>query len=70
MQSYSFNRYGTFTVTLEDGQVWRQLSGDTDRARWNKPAQSYQVRISRGLLGSYNLEVRNNPGMFKVQRVS
>ena len=70
MQSYSFNKYGGFIVTLEDGQVWQQLSGDTDIARWKKPAQNYEVRISRGLLGSYNLQVHNLPGVFKVRRTS
>jgi len=70
MQSYSFNKYGGFIVTLEDGQVWQQLSGDTDIARWNKPPQNYEVRISRGLLGSYNLQVHNLPGVFKVRRTS
>jgi hypothetical protein len=68
MTSYSFDRYGKFSVTLENGQVWRQLSGDDVRARWSKPASRYVVRISGGAFGSYNLEVRNNPGLFKVRR--
>jgi hypothetical protein len=70
MASYSFDRYGKFSVTLENGQVWRQLSGDDVQARWNKPASRYVVRISGGALGSYNLEVRNNPGLFKVRRIA
>ena len=28
MASYSFNRGGFFTVTLKDGEVWRQVDGD------------------------------------------
>jgi hypothetical protein len=32
------------------------------------PASRYVVRISG--LGSYNLEVRNNPGLFKVRRIA
>jgi hypothetical protein len=66
MASYVFSKYGVFTVTLANGQVWQQIAGDTDHARWNKPAQQYLVRITRGFLGSYNLQVRNNPGLFKV----
>jgi hypothetical protein len=66
MASYVFSKYGVFTVTLANGQVWQQIAGDTDHARWNKPAQQYLVRVTRGFLGSYNLQVRNNPGLFKV----
>ena len=70
MASYTFDRYGSFTVALENGQVWRQVSGDDVLARWNQPASRYVVHISRGALGSYNLQVRNSPGLFKVRRVT
>jgi hypothetical protein len=70
MTSYSFDRYGKFTVTLENGQVWRQLSGDDVQARWSKPASRYVVRIGSGAFRSYNLEVRNSPGLFKVRRIT
>lgn len=69
MQSYSFDGDGMFTVTLDNGQVWRQITGDTDYAHWKKPAGIYQVRITHGALSSYNLQVRNSPGLFKVRRV-
>ena len=69
MSSYSFDKYGIFTVTLENGQTWQQISGDTNVSHWNKPATRYTVRISRGLLGSYNFQVKDSPGMFKVRRV-
>jgi hypothetical protein len=70
MTSYSFDRYGKFTITLENGQVWRQLSGDDVQARWSKPASRYVVRISSGAFQSYNLEVQNSPGLFKVRRIT
>lgn len=69
MRSYSFDRYGIFTVTLENGEVWRQISSDSSFAHWKEPAQRYAVRITRGVLGSYNLQVRNSPGLFKVRPV-
>jgi hypothetical protein len=34
------------------------------------PASRYVVRISGGAFGNYNLEVRNNPGLFKVRRIA
>ena len=70
MRSYSFNRYGIFTVTLANGQVWRQLAGDTDFARWTKPAASYAARITRGALGSFNLKVKGRSEAFKVEQVN
>jgi hypothetical protein len=69
MQSYSFGRDHRFQMQLDNGQVWRQLEGDDAFARWNRPASNYVVRISRGMFGSYNLQVTNNPGMFKVRRI-
>lgn len=68
MASYSFDKLGWFTVTLDNGQVWTQVHGDTDYAHWKKPAATYQVRISHGFLHSYNLQVKGVPGLFKVLR--
>jgi hypothetical protein len=68
--SYVFDRYGIFTVTLSNGQIWRQISGDTKYAHWNGSAANYTVVISRGALGSFNLRVLKSPGLFKVERVA
>lgn len=70
LSSYTFDRYGIFTVTLSNGQVWRQVTGDTSFAHWKLSAASYVVAITKGALGSYNLRVKNGPGLFKVERVS
>lgn len=70
LSSYEFDRYGIFTVTLENGEVWRQVSSDSSFARWKNPAPRYVVRISRGLLGSFNLQVQGAAGLYKVRRVS
>lgn len=69
MRAYTFDKLGWFTVTLQNGQVWRQINGDTTIAHWKKPAGTYSVRVSEGFLGSYNLQVKNEPGLFKVRRV-
>jgi hypothetical protein len=70
MQSYTFDKLGWFTVTLDNGQVWKQVNGDTTYAHWKKPAGGYQVRVSKGFLGSFNLQVQGEPGLFKVRRAS
>ncbi len=69
MTSYSFDRYGIFTVTLANGQVWKQVAGDTSFAHWTKPAASYRIRLSHGALGSYDLAVAGSAGLYKVRRI-
>jgi hypothetical protein len=69
MTAYTFDSNGIFTVTLDNGQVWHQLSGDTSFARWNKPAASYRITISPGLLGSHNMRVPGTGHSFTVELV-
>jgi hypothetical protein len=70
MVSYSFDANKKFTVTLDDRQVWLQMSGDSSVASWHKPARSYLVTITNGAFGSHNLTVKGFSGVFKVRRVS
>ena len=67
--SYNFDKEGIFTVNLSNGQVWRQISGDTTYAHWKDAPGRYIARVSRGFLGSFNLQVRNSPGLYKVHRL-
>ena len=69
MASYEFNKYRRFTVTLDNGQVWRQIDGDDLLASWTKSPRSYRVVITHGLFGSYNFQVLENGGLFRVRRV-
>jgi hypothetical protein len=70
MTAYSFDKYGFFTVTLANGQVWRQVDGDTDYAHWRKPAATYLVHVTSGFLKSTNFAVKGLPGLYKVRRIS
>lgn len=45
LKSYQFDAVGLFTVTLANGETWKQDGGDPLRARWNKPPQSYKAQI-------------------------
>jgi hypothetical protein len=67
----SFTPFGRFIVFLDNGQVWRQIEGDTDLATFSfrKPAKDNKVMISRGLIGSYNLSINDSNRTFKVTRV-
>ena len=60
---------GKAVFVLENGQVWRQLEGDTtvvvDPARGEK----MKVLIERGALGSYNLTIEGRNVLIKVVRL-
>jgi hypothetical protein len=66
---YAFTPFGKFIVFLDNGQVWRQLQGDSDHAQFRKNAKDNKVTIERGLIGSYNLSVNDSSRVFKVERV-
>ena len=68
-RAYSFDGSGRFTVTLSDGQVWRQVDDDHRLAAWKASPGRYQASIRSGALGSSILEVRGEPGAFMVRRV-
>jgi hypothetical protein len=68
VSDYAFNPFGKFTVFLDNGQIWQQIQGDTDKARFKKSGPN-TVTISRGLLGSYNLQVNDFEAIFKVRRL-
>lgn len=67
--AYQFDKRGIFTVTLSNGQVWRQEQGDNSFAAWHEPAARYLVTIRQGALGSANLKVQGDNNVYKVRRV-
>ena len=62
----TFDPYGRFTMTFEDGQGWRQVAGDQTMLR---DPRVKNVRISRGSLGSYDLTVAGRNASYKVTRL-
>jgi hypothetical protein len=70
MASYKFDGNGFFTAELVNGEIWRQIDGDTTAAHWFKKPQSYVVTITAGALGSFNLQVKGDPHSYKVRPVS
>ena len=65
----AFTPFGKFIVFLDNGQVWRQIEGDSDHAIFRKPAKANTVTIGRGFIGSYNLTLNGSVKLFKVTRV-
>ena len=64
--SISYDARGRFTVTLDNGQIWRQLEGDTAVLQGTRNST---VRISRGALGSYDLNVIGRNATYRVLRL-
>jgi hypothetical protein len=65
---YYFSPIGRFVVELDNGQIWRQLTGDTAQAHFNANGKN-TVTIERGALDSYNLTINTGHRAFKVTRV-
>ena len=62
MASYKFARNRTFTVTLQNGDVYQQQESDTVYADWKRPPSSYLVTINvRGQ--HYSMKVKSEPGV-------
>jgi len=45
LKSYKFDAAGYFTVTLANGETWRQDPSDIVYAHWNKAAETYSAQI-------------------------
>jgi len=67
LAGFDTNARGKFTVTLANGQVWKQLDGDDAVARPRKSARS--VIIERAVFGSYALSFNDSSQRYKVSRV-
>jgi hypothetical protein len=69
MASYNFNPRGLFTVTLSNGQVWRQRANDTAFATWGAKASDYYATVRAQTTGGYSLSVRGDDGLYQVELV-
>lgn len=70
LADYKFGPTGTFTLTLANGQVWKQDVGDIAFAKLTLRASDYVVTIRRGFLGAHNITIKGVPGLFRAQRIS
>lgn len=70
IQSYQVSAKG-FTVTLPDGQVWKQTEEDAAKfpVDWRDAATSMRVTISQGAMHSFNLVMGDESRHHKVTRV-
>ena len=64
----SYNYFRRFTVTLDNGQVWRQNESDTKVARFDGNGTE-RVTISRGFLNGFSLVIEGQYGTYQVKRI-
>ncbi len=60
---------GRLIVILENGQVWKQIDGDTSVIRFLDEDPLTHVSIERGALGSYMMDIKGRPSAVKVRRI-
>ena len=60
---------GSFVLTLDNGQVWRQVANDDNRQHWRKDIAGTVATIGYGVGQTYDLSV-NDGQLYKVERVS
>jgi hypothetical protein len=68
LTAFSVSHDGLFTLTLANGQVWREVEG-SPTPHWHEPASRYMASISKGSLDSYNMMIVSEGITYKVQRV-
>ena len=66
--SYDQVPYERLVVTLENGQVWRQIKGDTQRIRVDLK-RNQTVDITESSLGGYKLRLNEMRRTVRVERV-
>lgn len=66
---FAKNAHGKSLFILDNGQVWKQIEGDTTDLQEPRKGQTMRVTIEIGLMGSYNLTVEGRTGLLRVRRV-
>jgi len=61
---------GFLTLTLDNGQVWRQTPGANPVGHLTRAASAYSAMIERGSInGSYTLHLAGRAGVIAVRRI-
>lgn len=57
------------TAVLDNGQVWRQLSGDSEVVHLPKSDKVFSVTIKKGGLGNYRMKINELGRWIRVRRI-
>jgi hypothetical protein len=63
------NAIGVATLTLENGQVWRQLESDDKKLFFPSGDKLYTAKVKRSLFGNYMLTINELHKTIRVRRV-
>lgn len=63
------NKFGKVTLTLENGQVWRQLDSDDKLLHFPKGDRLYTAEVKRSVFGNYRLNVPELKRVIRVSRI-
>jgi hypothetical protein len=66
---FRVNQLGDITAVLENGQVWRQLQGDSTVIRLPNKDKVFTVTIKRGPLGNYMMKINELKRSIRVRRI-
>lgn len=67
--SIDYGPGGRVTLTLDNGQVWRQLDSDSTYVPGVKKERAYAVTLKRAALGSYRARVEELDKSIRVRRI-
>ena len=63
------NAYGRSIFILDNGQVWKQVDGDTTEVRDPSKGETMKVTIEKAVFGSFSLSIDGRRGIVKVRRI-
>ncbi len=65
-----FTRSGKYIITLDNGQVWRQIPGDSETLVLPRAtSEGVPVILKKGLFGSHFLRLRSSKRSIRVERI-
>lgn len=70
LETFSFDGKGRFTVTLGNGEIWRQEAGDVPRADWRGRANDYYVELLADSNRTGQLRVRGETNVYRVTKLN
>ena len=69
IKSFDAGKQGGFTVTLANGQVWKQADEQTRFVRWRDGPGAHKVTIWKGALNTFSLGFDEEADKYKVRRL-
>jgi hypothetical protein len=66
---YAKNAHGKSLFILDNGQVWKQVDGDTSELYHRESEGQMNIRIEKAIMGSFSLYIEGKTMKLKVRRI-